>query len=192
MRLPVALLAVVLVSALGGCGSEPSSESGAEEVVSRPAPSAELSCPARLPVGPDPDGYGFGSSEEATEPPQLPRPDQAWTCEYLPVDTGVNDNGASYEWVRQGTEAVVGPKRLGDLAAALAEVAPFPDDERMCTDDLGPRWLLAYTHGHERIEVVVDGFGCRNVRVPDEDGAAPGVLDGGAALLSAVGVGSQR
>ncbi|MDF1603880.1 hypothetical protein [Nocardioides sp. YIM 152315] len=204
------LLAPLLALTLAGCGD--SSSPRATEPSEEPAPSSQPPtesaappidelCPARLALPADPDAPGSGTSGDADEAPSLPTPEQAWTCRYDPVDAGQRpEGGPGYAWVRHGEPRVVGDADLDDLAEALAHLAPFDDAGRMCTTDLGPRWLVVYPHDDGLVGVVVDDFGCRDVRLTDDpaetppgaaegDGLVRGALDGGAAVLAAVGVG---
>lgn len=197
LRLPLAVLAVAV--ALVGCGSDSSPE--ATEPTTPPSVDAATVCPAELPLGDDPDGHGFGTREEADERPSLPTPERAWVCRYDAVDAGESpDGGASFDWVRQGSAEPVAEPAVEELAATLDLVAPFEVADRVCPADLGPRWLVVYPHDGGLVGVVVDDFGCREVRLTDDpattppgagerDGTVPGVLDGGTAVLSAVGVG---
>ena len=61
---------------------------------------------------------------------------------------------------------------------------------RVCTEELGPRWMLVLSRSGDLTGVVVDGYGCRDVRLTDEpfttvagEGAVEGVLTGPADLL---------
>ena len=88
---------------------------------------------------------------------------------------------------------------LPDLQDALNDLS-LPDFSGGCDDDLGPRWMVVYTHDGDLTGVVVDDYGCREVRLTDnphitapgaddQDETVAGVLDGGAAILDALGVG---
>lgn len=195
------LLTVVVL--LGGCGAArvtgaptASTESGAaHEVTTR----VGQFCPDRLPVGEDPGGHGFGVQRDATATPTLPALEQAWVCRYDPVDVGVTpEGGAVFEWRLGAPARALDESLLPRVATALAGIRPFPGG-RGCTDDLGPRWMIAYSHdGDDPIGVVVDDYGCREVRLTDDpfrtppgaghrDGTVEGVLDGGADILEQLG-----
>jgi hypothetical protein len=72
-----------------------------------------------------------------------------------------------------------------------------------CNDDLGPRWMVAYSRDGDLTGVVVDDYGCRDIRLTDnphttppgaddQDGTVGGVLDGEAAILEALGLGRSN
>jgi hypothetical protein len=159
-------------------------------------------CPSTLPIGDDPSGHGFGTEEVADEVPTLLTPQEAWVCQYnaFDVDT-TSDDGAIYGWRRTGhAEPVV--VDLAELHDALDGLAPA-EPSRACDADLGPRWMVVYNHDGDLTGVVVDDYGCRDVRLTDDplatppgadeqDGTVGGVLDGGAAILHALGVGRSR
>lgn len=157
-------------------------------------------CPEELPVGDDPSGHGFGVQESADEIPNLLAPQEAWVCQYNPVDAGSTANGGTIsKWERSGEPAPVAAGDIDRLQAALGDLAPA-DPNRGCTADLGPRGLVAYTHDGDLTGVVVDDYGCRDVRLTErphttppgadgQEGEVRGVLDGGRAVLAALGVG---
>ena len=156
-------------------------------------------CPPRLPEGDDPGGHGFGVEAAAEDLPSLLEPQQAWLCQYAATDAAPSPEGAAYTWDLVGRAEPVPAARLAALGQALDDLS-LPEDERMCTADLGPRWMVVYDHDGDLTGVVVDDYGCREVRLTDEpfetppgqadeNGMVPGVLDGGTAVLTAVGVG---
>lgn len=160
-------------------------------------------CPKELPIGDDPSGHGFGVGHVADEIPSLLAPQEAWTCQYRSVDLRTNTHGgATYGWARVGGPERVTAADLPDLQEALDQVAPA-DRSGGCTADLGPRWMVVYNHGGDLTGVVVDDYGCRDVRLTDDPSTTPpgaddqagtvgGVLDGGAAILDALGVGRSN
>ncbi len=88
---------------------------------------------------------------------------------------------------------------LPTLQAALDDLA-LADGSRICTDDLGARWMVVLSHEGDLTGVVVDDYGCRDVRLTDnphlsppgaddQEGTVGGVFAGGPAILEAVGVG---
>lgn len=198
MRSLLAAIAAAIVLTTAGCG-EASEDPVAADTDEASSHSGEV-CPEQLPIGDDPGGHGFGVEEDAEEAPSLQAPEEAWTCRYDAVDAGqVPDVGTTFEWVRAGEAEPVPESKIADLTAALDGLAPF-DGDRACTADLGPRWMVVYSHDGDLTGVVVDEYGCRAVRLTDEpfttapgaadtDGVVAGVLDGGAAVLTAVGVG---
>jgi hypothetical protein len=182
----VAVLLTVGVSA--GCGeSEPSPP------VAQP-PQADANetaahkgkvCPDRLPQSDDSD-HGFGTGEPAESEPSLPTPESAWVCQYNATEAGPGPEGqgTTVGWVRAGDADTVDPTRLQELERDLAELRPA-ERNRACTADLGPRWMLVYSSGNDLTGVVVDDFGCRDVRLTDEpfetvpgDSTQPGIVPG--------------
>lgn len=157
-------------------------------------------CPQELPIGDDPSGHGFGVEAAADELPTLLEPQEAWVCQYNTFDVGATPSGGTtYGWALTGQPAPVAAGDLPDLQDALNDLS-LPDFSGGCTDDLGPRWMVVYTHDGDLTGVVVDDYGCREVRLTDnphttapgaddQDGTVAGVLDGGAAILDALGVG---
>jgi hypothetical protein len=199
-RLALAGLALGLGTVLGGCSdSEPEPERATDTA---PGPGADelaahdgQACPGRLPQGDDPR-HGFGTSDPAELAPRLPAPEQAWVCVYSPQDAGQmpDGDGTTYEWTLDRDPAPVAANLLDRLTTGLEELVPA-EDERLCTMDLGRRWMLAYAHGDDLTGVVVDDYGCREVRLTDEpfetppgeathSGTVPGVLTGPEELLA--------
>ena len=159
-----------------------------------------LPCPQELPTGDDPSGHGFGTEDVADEFPTLLEPQKAWVCQYNTFDVGRTPNGGTvYGWSRAGQPDPVPATGLPDLQAALDDLGPA-DRSGGCDADLGPRWMVVYSHDGDLTGVVVDDYGCRDVRLTnnphttppgadDQDGTVGGVLDGGTAILDALGVG---
>ena len=157
-------------------------------------------CPRTLPTEDDPSGHGFGTEEPATEKPALLQPDEAWVCRYNPDEVRrASSGGAVFEWRRAGQPQAVTDADLRDAERALGDLE-LADGSRLCTLELGPRWMLVYSHDGDLTGVVVDDFGCRDVRLTDDPHTTPpgadrqrgtvgGVLDGGAEILAALGVG---
>lgn len=162
-----------------------------------------LPCPQELPVGDDPSGHGFGTEEPAKELPTLLEPEVAWVCQYNTFDVGATPGGGTtYGWRRAGQPKPVPAGDLPDLSAALNGLAPA-DRSGGCDADLGPRWMVVYSHAGDLTGVVVDDYGCRDVRLTDNphvtppgagdrDGTVGGILDGGTAILHAHGVGRSN
>lgn len=186
--------------ALPGCGATTSTANNPEVRTSELADAAGQPCPRRMPIGADPSGHGFGIEEVADQLPSLLEAQEAWVCQYNPFDVGTTPSGgAVYGWRRAGQPDPVADADLPTLQAALDAVA-VADRSGGCNDDLGSRWMVAYSHDGDLTGVVVDDYGCRDVRLTDnphttppgaddQDGTVGGVLDGGAAILEAVGVG---
>ena len=159
-------------------------------------------CPRELPTGDDPSGHGFGPEDPADERPALLQPQEAWVCQYTTFDAGTTPSGGTrYGWRLEGEPEPIAAADLPGLRAALDDLVPA-DRRRGCTADLGPRWMVAYSHDGDLTGVVVDDYGCRDVRltdnphetapgVDDQDGTVGGVLDGGAEILAALGIGRR-
>jgi len=197
----IGLAAAVLL--LTGCDTPWSSTPTADNPTVRPNELADAHnrpCPLALPIGDDPSGHGFGVEEAATEFPDLLEPQQAWVCLYNAVDVATTPNGGViYGWRRAGKAQPVAAAEIPDLQAALDDLGPA-DRSGGCTSDLGPRWMIVYNHDGDLTGVVVDDYGCRDVRLTDDphvtppgaddqDGTVGGILDGGSVILEALGMG---
>jgi hypothetical protein len=198
-RRAVAAIAVVLgATSLAGCAdpdpgqraTDTSSTASADEA----APHGDEVCPERLPQGKDP---GIGTEQPAEAAPELPSPESAWICQYQPVDSGPGPDGqaTALVWEREGEARAVSSTTLPDIARDVSRLAPPDTANQMCTMDLGPRWMLVYATGQDLTGVVVDDFGCRNVRLTDDPfetepgaseqgGIVPGVLTSPPDLLA--------
>jgi hypothetical protein len=137
-------------------------------------------CPKRLPTGDDPDGYGFGTDEPATVAPTFTVPDEGWICLYGPVEGPRQPNGdAFFKWIRGGKATSLGKSLLVDLFEQVGELAPPTEwEDRVCTADLGPRGMLVLSTQGDLTGVVIDDYGCNDVRLTDEPfETAPGEAD---------------
>lgn len=143
-----------------------SSCSNASEEVSGPAgePRAEFAdhggelCPEALPTESAADAY-------ASSAPQLFDPERAWTCAY---------ELRSGTWERVSRPRMLDEQDVETLRSVVQRLAPFEDDQgRNCPLDLGPRVLLAYTHGDDLTGLVMDRFGCHALRLTDEPFTTP-------------------
>lgn len=151
-------------------------------------------CPDRLPLGDDPDGHGFGVTAPATSAPRHAEPDRAWVCQYVARGAGrTASGGRTYVWTRRSPAVPVPTTAL----RGLDRLAPFDGAGRICTSELGPRWMLVLAHGTDLTGVVIDDFGCEDVRLTDEPfltppgeawqpGTVPGVLQAPDGLLAAI------
>jgi hypothetical protein len=121
----------------------------------------------------------------------------AWICEYVVEHPQRRGTTRTPHWSRHGTVAEVPVARLAALAEDMQKLKPA-DADRICTADFGPRWMLVYAHGSDLTGLVVDGFGCRDIRLSDDPfetvpgdsrqhGVVRGVLSGPARLLELVG-----
>lgn len=163
---------VLAATGAAGCGDA----DGSSGAVERPSTGAvdELGthhgnpCPRQLPQGDVPD-HGLGTDEPARAAPSLPSPDSAWVCQYQPFDVGPGPggDGTTLGWKRVRAAGAVAPRRLADLGRGWRQLVP-PEGERLCTADLGPRWMLVISDGGDLTGVVVDDYGCRDVRLTDE------------------------
>ena len=192
---------VTAVLALTGCDLRWSSTPVADKPELRTSELTDADgrpCPAKLPTGEDPSGHGFGTEAAAEELPSLLEPQEAWVCQYNTFDAGTTDAGAVYGWRLDGQPQPVAADKIADLQDALDDLTPA--DRGDCTADLGPRWMVVYSHDGDLTGVVVDDYGCRDVRLTDDphttppgadnqEGAVGGVLDGGPAILDALGIG---
>lgn len=203
VRIGALLVLATAVPLLAGCGLPWSGTPAAKHPEVRPGELADAAgrpCPRELPTGDDPSGHGFGIEDVADERPALLAPLEAWVCEYTTIEVGTTANGgATYGWRREGRPEPVATTDLPDLRDALDDLAP-PDRSRACPADLGPRFMVAFSHDGDLTGVVVDDYGCRDVRLTDDPSTTPpgadnqegtvgGVLDGGAAILDVLGVG---
>jgi hypothetical protein len=201
LRTSLGLAAVLL--GLAGCAFPWSGPSTADTPEVRPSELEAADgrpCPEELPIGGDPSGHGFGVGEAADELPSLLEPQEAWVCQYDSYDAGSTGNGGTVlGWRRNGDPVPVPTDDLPDLQESLDDLA-LVDRSRDCPADLGPRWMVVHSHDGDLTGVVVDDYGCREVRLTDDphttppgadgqDGTVPGVLDGGTAVLEALGVG---
>lgn len=205
-RICTFLAVATAVLVLSGCDLPWSSTATAQKPTVR---TGELSdaggrpCPQDLPIGDDPSGHGFGTEKVADELPALLQPQEAWVCTYNFFDVRTSHSGGiTYEWRRGGKPETVAAADLPGLQAALDDLEPA-DDSRGCPDDLGPKWMVVYSHEGDLTGVVVDGYGCRDVRLTenphitppgadDQDGTVGGVFDGGAKILSVLGLGRSN
>lgn len=191
---------------LAGCGLQWPGTSTADKPEVRPYELAEADnrpCPKELPVGEDPSGHGLGVQDVADESPTLLRPNEAWVCQYDPFDASTTTSGgAIYEWRRTGQPTPVASADLPRLRDALDALDPA-DRSEGCTADLGPRWMVVYNHDGDLTGLVVDDYGCRDVRLTDNPHATPpgaddqegtvgGILDGGQAVLDSLGLSRQK
>ncbi len=153
-----ALVAAVLLATLTGCGDGGASGSSPE---ASPTASDELArhdgrpCPTQLPAE---EGR---ATEPASGVPELPAFTRAWVCRYQ-VET----------WTLAGEPLEVPHAALAEVETALGALAPAPADQ-MCTMDLGPRYLLVLSDGRDLTGIVVDAYGCRDVRLTDDPHSTP-------------------
>lgn len=198
-NLTVLMASGVVVATLSACGS-------ASDDADPGAPIAQVDeladhggepCPAALPL--DDDG-AFGGSDPASEAPSIPEADEAWVCQYDVKESEAEpDHRMMSSWMRAGEPAPVEGAALADLQTALAALAPASPNQA-CTMDLGPRFLVVVSTDGDLTGVLVDDYGCRDVRLTGDpyevpagaegqDGIVGGILTGGTEVLQAVGVG---
>jgi hypothetical protein len=125
-------------------------------------------CPKRLPAA-SAKTYGFGTSEPAVSAPVLKSPEAAWVCVYGAFDSEprADGNGTAIGWVLSKDPARVQHSKLSSLARELNALVPV-DANRGCNSDLGSRFVLVYAHEGDLTGVVVDDYGCNDVRMTDE------------------------
>jgi hypothetical protein len=113
--------------------------------------------------------YGFGSQQPAAAVPTLAVPEEAWLCRYAPRDIAPKgSNGAWYEWVREAPPRRLDTAELKEFSAAIKDLRPPPPSSFVCTDDLGPRYLVSYADRDDLTGVVIDDYGCEDVRLTDD------------------------
>ena len=150
-RLAALLAGLALVAGCGG--DEPTT---ATEAPPHPGPA----CSDQLP--------DEGAGDPADASPDLRLPDRVTVCRYeLSGDA----------WRLDGEPVEASGEPLAAVADGLSGLEPA-DPRRMCTQELGPRWLVVW----DEMGAVVEGYGCRDVRLTD----GSGVLSGPAGLLEAV------
>lgn len=176
---------LLLGAVLSGCGGADSGRAQAPERPDEVGQHEGEVCPRQLPQREDP-GHGFGTEQPAEQSPTLVPPEAAWVCQYHPADAGPgpDGDGTTMRWERVGPPHEVPAADLGRFARHLAELEPA-DAKRACTADLGPRWMLVHVVEADLTGVVVDDFGCRDVRMTDEpfetppgDATQPGTVSG--------------
>ncbi|WP_193611971.1 hypothetical protein [Nocardioides lijunqiniae] len=202
--------ALLVLALLAGCSDEDSGSATDSGGSGEPTPTAtttptkpdEPQCPGELAVGEGTE-LGLGTDEPAAEaPPDVDTPAAAWVCPYDLRDTqSGGESGAEPDprWVPSGPGRFVPDARLADLAASLSELEPAPVD-RVCTADLGRRLLLVVPREDGLTGVVMDEFGCRDVRMTDDpfsstpagdedgEGTVAGVLTGPVSLHAVLSV----
>jgi hypothetical protein len=146
-------------------------------------------CPTVMPRA-SRETYGFGDDQPAAIAPSLPPPQEAWVCRYDPRDVApTGSNGAWLEWVRQDAPRHLDADELESFSSAIEQLAPPTAGSGNCTADLGPRYLVSYAYEDDLTGVVVDSYGCGEVRLtddpfttvpgePSEPGTVAGVLHG--------------
>jgi hypothetical protein len=146
-------------------------------------------CPDVLPAPADDDGYGFGTSTPADRDPRFASPDRAWVCQYTARDVApAGHNGAQYEWGLNHTPRRVDDSLLGEVVDGLEGIEVVEPVGDGCNADGGPRYALITSAGGDLTGVVVDDYGCREVRLtddpfvtapgdPQDGGTVPGVLE---------------
>ncbi len=192
-HLAAALLALTL---LAGCSDDDSGSATDAGSSDEPTPTATDSptrpddpqCPGGLPMGEGTD-LGLGTEEPAdAPPPAFDTPTAAWVCPYA-LDDEVTSADTEARWVGDGPGRFVPEGRLPALTESLSELTPA-EAARTCSLDLGGRLLLVLPREDGLTGIVVDDFGCGDVRMTDDpysttalgekdgDGTVAGVLTG--------------
>lgn len=143
--------------------SENPSASSTDELAEHGGP-----CPVRLPFPTDDSGHGFGTSTPATTEPTFMTPDSAWVCQYGNTIVGTNDAGTVMEWKLNDSIRRLDDAHLARVGAELADITLLDRKGRGCTQELGPRWLLVTAVDGDLTGVLVDGYGCQDVRLTDD------------------------
>ncbi|MEZ5096538.1 MAG: hypothetical protein R2731_10690 [Nocardioides sp.] len=174
--LETALAALAVLSTSGCVGKDAAGDpagGGTEDAVTEASLHGDRVCPSHLRGRPT-DNHGFGTEQIADRAPELLTPDAAWVCAYAPVDTSISGTnaGAAYRWVRTGEVRQVAAADLATLSTLLGQLAPA-DPSQDCTADLGLRHMLLTSHDGDLTGVVVDGYGCGDVRLTDEPFRTP-------------------
>lgn len=170
--LAVLLVAIVLLSACTVAGSSAEDDvppTGPAPTDSAPTATAPT-CPEQV-AGGDASTGGFGTVDSAEAAPELGSYEPAWACDYAAVerpDEATSADGPTImDW-----ELVRGPVRVParearELVALISRLRPAPAT-RACTMELGSRHVLVMVDGDRSVGVVIDGFGCRDVRLTDD------------------------
>lgn len=155
-------------------------------------------CPSALPAPVDDvGGHGFGTSTHAEREPRFAAPETAWVCQYSAQEIGQTDSGGTaFEWSLTNTPRRLDDALLSQVTEAMNGLAVDPGSEsRSCTADLGPRYALVSSADGDLTGIVVDDYGCQDVRLtdnpfvtapgdPQEGGTVPGVLTGADGLAA--------
>lgn len=181
MRRPLLVPALLVLSAafLSGCGDEePEPQTAVDELAAHEG----AVCPPEL-VDPG-DDHGFGTDTPAESELDLPPADAAYVCRYAAVDNGPAERGGKrIGWRLEGEQEAVAEEDLARVDELLGQLEPAAE-HRACTADLGPRWMLVHVAGSDTTGVVIDDFGCRDVRVTDDPFTlAPGEAGDGSGVL---------
>lgn len=156
-------------------------------------------CPTVLPRAAR-ESYGFGTDQPAASAPTLSKPQEAWICRYDARDVAPDrSNGAWYQWVRQDEPRRLDADELDTLSTAIEQLRP-PTADYACTADLGPRYLVSYAVRNDLTGLVIDDYGCGEVRLtddpfttvpgdPSQPGTVAGVLWGPAGFLGELNAG---
>ena len=170
---------------LAACGASGGADQGRVPTVDELSTHDGDVCPRRLPQN-DGDDSDFGAGQPAESSPSLAPPESAWVCRYDPVEVGQDNRrgGATLRWQRAAGPYRVQPQASADLQGYLRDLSPI-DPARVCTMDLGPRWMVVQANAGDLTGVVVDDYGCREVRLTDEpfenppgSAAQPGTVAG--------------
>ncbi len=186
LRLGAAAVTAIL---LAGCGSDPAPTATDDSPTPTETPAAAPACPATLFDGNRAESKT--ASAEATATPQWGDISAAWVCTYTP---GVSTEERKSGWTLAGDQVEVTGADLDTLRTGLAGLL-VPEENRGCTMDLGPRSLVLAQVDGGTVGIVMDHFGCRDVRLTSDPagavagttsdlGTVPGTLAPGAELQS--------
>jgi hypothetical protein len=199
VRCGLASLVVTFGSVASSCGGAGGAADPASDPVDEVSEHDGAFCPTGLPMARR-ETHGFGGDRRATTVPRLRRPQEAWICRYDARDVAPKgSNGAWLEWVRQGPPRRLDADELEAFSTAIEQLEP-PTGGTVCTADLGPRYLVSYAFGNDLTGVVIDDYGCHEVRLtddpfttvpgdPSQPGTVSGVLSGPDRLLDELNAG---
>ncbi len=182
----VAALAIAGLT-LTGCGSTTAPPQAPQLRTNELADAGGEPCPLEATV------EGAGREEAPDEEPYFLEPHEAWVCKYELGESG---------WALAGQPQPVDEATLSRLHEALQDLEPAAPD-RACTEELGPQWLVVSSHDGDLTGVLINDFGCRDVRLtddphttpagaPHQEGTVGGVFAGGSEILDALDVDRSR
>lgn len=150
--------ATVLLVLAGGCGGETATDPAGSPTGSPTGTGTGGSAPWVCPrEAPEPGGPEYG----ATGRPSLPEATTARVCRY-PVAPS-SPPAEPPEPVRLEGELAA------ELVTALGRAEPA-SEEQMCTQELGPTYLVLLPSDGNEVWVRVEAFGCTAMRIRDAEG----------------------
>lgn len=178
-------VALLLAGVLAGCTPPGAVDQADARAVDEVGAHGGDVCPKWLPRS-RADDDGFGTSEPAESSPSLAPPQSAWVCRYgaVKMGPGPDGDGTTWGWQRARAPQQIDAVDLMTLERYLSDLSPARSG-RLCTSDLGPRWMLVHEHNSDLTGVVVDDYGCQDIRLTDEpfdnppgNASQPGTVSG--------------